>query len=52
MTVQELGRRVHDDIGPQFQRPLRPRAGKGVIDDDKDVPVRDNLDHLLDINEL
>jgi hypothetical protein len=38
MAVQILGRRMHDDIGPQREGLLTERCGEGVVDDQQNVP--------------
>ena len=45
MAVEVLRRRMHDDVDPQFQGPLRPWRGEGIVDRRQNTPrPRDRRD--------
>ena len=45
VTAEVLGRRVHDDVGAELERPLQERRGERVVDDDaRAALVRDRAD--------
>ena len=51
VAVQILGRRVHDDVGAELERPLHPRARERVVDDREDAALARELRHLRDIDQ-
>ena len=49
---EELGRRVHDDVGAELERLLQQRGGEGVVDDHVRAGLVGRLDDRLDVGDL
>ncbi len=52
MAVQIFGRRMDDDIETEFDRPLDPRRGEGVVGDRNNFVLARDLRDRFEINDF
>jgi hypothetical protein len=52
VAADELGRRVHDDVGAVLERPDQPRRGHRVVDDQRDADLVGHVGHAPDVEEV
>ncbi len=52
MAADELGQRMHDDVGAMLDRAQQIGAGQRVVDDQRQAVLAGDVADLLDIDEL
>ena len=52
VAADELGGRVHDDVGTPLEGPEQPRRGHGVVDDQGDAVLVGHPGHALEVEDV
>ncbi len=52
LAVDVLGRRMHDDVGPELERPLQDRRREGVVEHDRGAGLVREVAHCFHIDDV
>src|SRR5579875_2795616 len=52
MPTDELGGRMHDDVGPMLQRLHQIRRWNGIIDNERQTMLMRNIGHSADVQRI